>query len=133
MGNTFVFIVSNSFAIIAIQTAFAIKEKHGLEYVFLIPTGAVAASIVIAGMFMPETKGLSPDGIREIYGISSVEIQVNVPYYHRLSSEIALKSRKKIKRRQSVYLLSPEILHGVIEYEEGNSEMDVVRRSKSCP
>ena len=133
LGNTFVFIVSNSCAIIAIRTALAINENHGLEYVFLIPTGAVAASVIIAGIFMPETKGLSANEIRDIYGRSSVEIEVKVPYYHRLSSELAIESRKDIKRRQSVYLLSPEILHGIIEHEDIDSKLNIVRRTKSSP
>ena len=133
LGNTFVFIVSNSCAIIAIHTAFAINESHGLQYVFLMPVGAVTVSIVIAGLFMPETKGMSANEIRDIYGRSSAEIEANVPYYHRLSSELALESKKDIKRRQSVYLLTPEVLHGIIEYEDIDTKPNIVRRSKSSP
>ena len=118
LGNTFVFIVSNSCAIIAIHTAFAINESHGLQYVFLMPVGAVTASIVIAGLFMPETKGMSANEIRDIYGRSSAEIEAKVPYYHRLRNKRALVRRKLMKQRQSVYVVSPEASQGIFELED---------------
>ena len=115
MANTFVFILSNILGFIAIQTALAISETHGLLYVFVMPAGAVAASILIAGIFMPETQGLSLDEIRKIYGKSDVQLEEKVPYYHRLRSGLQVELKKKIKQRQSVYILSPEVSPGAIE------------------
>ena len=115
IANTFVFILSNILGFIAIQTALAISETHGLLYVFVMPAGAVAASILIAGIFMPETQGLSLDEIRKIYGKSDVQLEEKVPYYHRLRSGLQVELKKKIKQRQSVYILSPEVSLGAIE------------------
>ena len=115
MANTFVFILSNILGFIAIQTALAINETHGLLYVFVMPAGAVAASIVIAAIFMPETQGLSLDEIRKIYGKCDVQPEEKMPYYHRLRSGLQVELKKKIKQRQSVYVLSPEVSPGAIE------------------
>merc|ERR1712136_17533 len=67
ISNTFVFILSNIFGLIAVQTALLINDTHGLQYVFFIPAGAIVLSILLAGFFMPETHGLSLDEIRQIY------------------------------------------------------------------
>ena len=66
---------------------------------------------------MPETQGLSLDEIRKIYGKSDVKLEEKVPYYHQLRSDLVVDLKKKIKQRQSVYVLSPEVLHGFIEKE----------------
>ena len=88
---------------IAIQTALVINETHGLLYVFVMPAGAVAGSIIIAAIFMPETQGLSLDEIRKIYGKSAVKLEEKVPYYHRLRSVLQVELKKKSKQRQSSY------------------------------
>ena len=117
LANTTVFILSNILGFIAIQTALVINETHGLLYVFIMPAGAVAGSIIIAAIFMPETQGLSLDEIRKIYGKSDVKPEEKLPYYHQLRSDLVVDLKKKIKQRQSVYVLSPEVLHGSIEKE----------------
>ena len=74
-----------------------INETHGLLYVFVMPAGAVAASTIIAAIFMPETQGLSLDEIRKIYGKSDVKLDEKVPYYHQLRSDLVVDLKKKIK------------------------------------
>ena len=118
LGNTGVFILSNICGFIAIQTALAIRDTFGLAYVFVMPVGAVAASIFVAAIFMPETQGLSLEDIRKIYGTSDVEIEEKVPYYHRLRNKRALVARKLMKQRQSVYVASPEVSQGLFELED---------------
>ena len=106
LANTTVLILSNILGFIAIQTALVINETHGLLYVFVMPAVAVAASTIIAAIFMPETQGLSLDEIRKIYGKSDVKLEEKVPYYHELRSDLVVDLKKKLKQRQSVYVLS---------------------------
>ena len=120
LGNTGVFILSNICGFIAIQTALAIKDTFGLAYVFVMPVGAVAASIFVASIFMPETQGLPLEDIRKIYGTLNVEIEKKTPYYHRLRKKRAPVTRNAIANamKQSVYVVSPEASQGFFESED---------------
>ena len=60
----------------AIKTALLICEKHGLQYLFIIPAVAILISAIYAAFFMPETHGLSLRDIGEIY--ANVEAEVNM-------------------------------------------------------
>ena len=61
----------------AIKTALLICEKHGLQYLFVIPAAAISISAIFAALFMPETHGLSLKAIGEIY--TNVEAEVKTP------------------------------------------------------
>ena len=108
ISNTFVFILSNIFGLIAVQTALLINDTHGLQYVFFIPAGAIVLSILLAGFFMPETHGLSLDEIRQIYIKQGYEEPImaeekDIPYYQSLRGESNLALTRAIKQRNSVY------------------------------
>ena len=111
MANTFAFILSNLFGLVALQTALVINDNFGLHSVFFIPAGAIVASMILAGKFMPETHGLSMDEIRQIYGKKLDEEDKDrdhleeeaLPYYHELRSQMQIELMKTIKQRQSVY------------------------------
>ena len=51
----------------AIKTALLICDKHGLQYLFIIPAIAIFTSAIYAAYFMPETHGLSLRAIGKIY------------------------------------------------------------------
>ena len=108
ISNTFAFIFSNIFGLVAVQTALMINDTHGLQYVFFIPAGAIILSIFLAGFFMPETHGLSMDEIRQIYTKEGKEEPMipedkDVPYYQSLRGELNLELTRAIKQRNSVY------------------------------
>ena len=111
MANTFAFILSNIFGLIAVQTALVINKNFGLYCVFIIPAGAIVASMILAGIFMPETHGMSMAEIKKIYGktrddedkLSDEPEQEEDPYYLPLRSQLQIDLRKAIKQRTSVY------------------------------
>ena len=108
ISNTFAFIFSNIFGLIAVQTALLINDTHGLQYVFFIPVGAIVLSILLAGFFMPETHGLSMEEIRKIYIKEGdeepvIEEEKDVPYYMSLRGQLNAELMRAIKQRNSVY------------------------------
>ena len=60
----------------AIKTALLTCEKHGLQYLFIMPVVAILISAIYAAFFMPETHGLSLGDIGEIY--ANVQDEVNM-------------------------------------------------------
>ena len=65
----------NSIEMTAVKTALLIRDQHGLQYLFLIPAGAILFSALFAAVFMPETHGLSLKEIREIYSEGVLEVR----------------------------------------------------------
>ena len=61
----------------AVKTALLISEKHGMQYLFVIPAVAILASAMYAALFMPETQGLSLKQIGAIYSEGEVEVSYN--------------------------------------------------------
>ena len=59
----------------AVKTALLIRDNHGLQYLFVIPAVAILASAIYAGLFMPETHGLSLNEIGSIYTKADVEVR----------------------------------------------------------
>ena len=122
MANTCVFILSNIFGFVAVNTALVINDTYGLQYVFFIPAGAVVASMLVAGIFMPETYGMSLDEIRNIYSkkLDEIpekldEVPEKLPYYHELRSKLTLESTRMMKQRQSVYAWPAECAQGIVQ------------------
>ena len=111
MANTFAFVLSNLFGLAANSTALKLNNECGLYCVFIIPAGAVVVSMILAGIFMPETHGMSLDKIREIYGkkrddeehLGDQLEQEEDPYYLTLRSQMQIDLKKAIKQRTSVY------------------------------
>ena len=144
MANCFAFILSNLFGFIAVQTALLINDNFGLHSVFFIPVVAIVASMILAGIFMPETHGMSMDEIRQIYRkkhdeedkeIDELE-QEALPYYHELRSEMQIELMKAINQRKTVYAW-PTVggAQSVLELSDdtgngGNSKKEVTHRRR---
>ena len=71
LANTAIFVIVNSVELTTVYTALLIKEKYGLQYVFVIPAIAIFLSGIWAAFLMPETHGLSLKQIRAIYSAKS--------------------------------------------------------------
>ena len=71
LANTAIFVIVNSVELTTVYTALIIKERYGLQYVFVIPAVAILLSAVWAAILMPETHGLSLKQIRSIYSRKS--------------------------------------------------------------
>ena len=113
VGNTIVFVIVNSVGLSTVYTALMIKERYGLQYVFIIPAISILLSFIWAVIFMPETHGLSLKQIRAIYS-SKDSIDLNGIEYkieNDLKSQVEIQKDefKDELRKASLHLWSPDV------------------------
>ena len=66
----------NSLGMVSVKTALLIRDKCGLQYVFVMPAVAILFSAIFAALFMPETHGLSLKEITAIYSVDEALVRV---------------------------------------------------------
>ena len=109
VGNTIVFVIVNSVGLSTVYTALLIKEKYGLQYVFVIPAISILLSLIWAAIFMPETHGLSLKQIRTIYS-SKDSMDSNDRGNKKKSQEKIQQDKFKDElRKASLNLWSPDV------------------------
>ena len=130
-ANTAIFVIVNSVELTTVYTALLIKERHGLQYVFVIPAIAIFLSAIWAAMFMPETHGLSLKQIRMIYASKSPATEKS---WHPRE---VLDAYKNTLRKASMTLWSPDVCVTAMRLVDGEQKhpgplQDMLTTCKAC-
>ena len=121
-ANTAIFVIVNSVELTTVYTALLIKDKYGLQYVFVIPAVAIFLSAIWAAIFMPETHGLSIKQIRMLYKSSPNEPK-NESHHHQDRNGVKEKfdAYKNTLRKASMTLWSTDVCVTAMKVVDGKN------------